>query len=186
MTVLRTTRRGFIKMAGGMLATASLLGVGSLTKASPDLIRPPGALAEEDFTSLCLRCHQCIDICPEKALSSAHLTQGWSVTATPILSGACTLCMKCTQQCPSGALSKIDAKDARMGTAIIIEKECVGCDRCIKPCPTGAISKVPGKRLVQVDAAKCTGCMTCIKHCPVNPIAIKVTPEGARRPKAKA
>ena len=73
-----------------------------------------------------------------------------------------------------------------MGTAIIIEKECVGCDRCIKPCPTGAISKVPGKRLVQVDAAKCTGCMTCIKHCPVNPIAIKVTPEGARRPKAKA
>lgn len=180
---MRTTRRTFIKVASSALLTTSLLSVGSLTKASPELVRPPGALAEVDFKTYCLRCHQCVDVCPEKAISSAHLTQGWSVTATPILTSACTLCMKCTDLCPTGALVKIKAQDAKMGTAIIIEKECVGCDKCIKPCPTSAISKVLGKRLVAVDETKCTGCMICIKNCPVSPIAITVTPQGAKYPK---
>ncbi|MCX7781047.1 MAG: 4Fe-4S binding protein [Negativicutes bacterium] len=180
---MQTTRRIFIKMAGGAILSAALFCAGGLTGAKAGLIRPPGAVEEETFQSVCLRCHQCLDICPEKAIASAHLTQGWRVAATPVLSGGCTLCMKCVQQCPSGALAKIDAKEARMGTAAIIEKECVGCDKCIKPCPTGAISKVPGKRLVAVDVNKCTGCMTCIKHCPVDPIAIVVTAAGAKRPK---
>lgn len=184
--MLRTTRRTFIKVAGSAIVTTSLLGLGSFTQASPDIVRPPGAVAEQDFKNRCLRCHQCIDACPEKALSSGHITQGWNVTATPVLTSACTLCMKCTEQCPSGALARIKSQDARMGTAFILEKECVGCDKCIKPCPTGAIKKVPGKRLVAVDAAKCTGCMMCVKHCPVTPVAIKITPEGAKRPKVSS
>lgn len=166
------------------MVTTSILGVAGLTGNGSELVRPPGAIDEQEFKSLCLRCHQCLDICPEKAITSAHLTQGWSVTATPVLGSACTLCMKCTAQCPSGALAKIAAKDAKMGTAVIIEKECVGCDKCMKPCPNGAISKVVGKRLVKVDPDKCTGCMICVRSCPVNPVAIKVTPEGAKRPKS--
>lgn len=168
-------------MTGAAIVSASLFGAAGLTGDGSQLIRPPGAVAEEEFNSRCLRCHQCLDICPEKAIASAHLTQGWSVTATPVLAGACTLCMKCTLQCPTGALAPLAAHEVKMGTAVIIEKECVGCDKCIKPCPVGAISKVPGKRLVTVDAAKCTGCMICVKHCPVNPVAIKMTPDGARR-----
>lgn len=178
---MQTTRRTFLKMAGAAVATVSAFGVTSMMPAESELIRPPGAVAEKDFKYICLRCQQCADICPEKAIGSAHITDGWSNTATPLLTSACTLCMKCTTTCPSGALATIAAKDAKMGTAVILEKECVGCDKCIKPCPTGAISKVPGKRLVTIDAAKCTGCMTCVKACPVKPVAIKVTASGAKR-----
>lgn len=177
---MRTTRRSFIKMAGAAIVTTSILGVTGLSRANSDLVRPPGAVAEDDFKAVCLRCQQCLDICPEKALSSAHITQGWPVTATPVLTGACTLCLKCNEKCPSGALAKIKASEAKMGTAMVIEKECVGCDKCIRPCPAGAIGKVPGKRLVQVDSVKCTGCGICVKNCPVTPVAIKVTPSGAR------
>lgn len=179
------TRRTFLKIAGAAVATFSVFGAVNAIPAKAGLIRPPGAVAEDDFSYLCLRCHQCLAVCPEKALSSAHLTDGWGKAATPVLSGGCTLCMKCAAQCPSGALVPMDPKDVKVGTAVIIEKECVGCDKCIKPCPTGAISKVPGKRLVQIDAGKCTGCMSCVKACPVTPVAITVTAQGAKRPPAR-
>ncbi len=176
------SRRTFIKMAGAAAVTVAALGSASLLPAEAGLVRPPGAVAESDFRHICLRCHQCLDACPEKAIASAHLGAGWSNVATPLLADACTLCMKCTERCPSGALARIPAAEAKMGTAVVLEKECVGCDKCIKPCPTGAISKVPGKRLVAVDPARCTGCYTCVKACPVKPVAIKVTAAGARRP----
>lgn len=176
------SRRTFLKITGGGLATVAAFGTFRLLPAEAALIRPPGAVAESDFQAVCLRCQQCLDVCPDKAISAAHLGDGWSNTATPVLTGACTLCMKCAEKCPSGALAKIPANQARMGTAAIIEKECVGCDKCIKPCPSGAIGKVPGKRLVAVDADKCTGCFTCVKACPVKPVAIKVTAAGAKRP----
>lgn len=176
------SRRAFLKMTGGAVATASVLGLAGLSPAGAALIRPPGAVAETDLQAVCLRCHQCLDICPEKAITSAHLGSGWGSVATPVLAGACTLCMKCTEKCPSGALARIKAGEARMGTAAVVEKECIGCDKCIKPCPTGAISKVPGKRLVSVDPARCTGCFTCVKACPVKPVALVVSAAGAVRP----
>ncbi len=176
------SRRAFLKMTGAAVVTAAAFGAAGLIPAGAEAVRPPGAVAEPDFRHICLRCHQCLDACPEKAISSAHLGAGWNVVATPLLTGACNLCMKCTRQCPSGALAKIPADQAKMGTAVVIEKECVGCDKCIKPCPASAINKVPGKRLVAVDPAKCTGCGTCVKACPVKPVAIAVTAAGARRP----
>lgn len=178
---MQVTRRTFLKISGAAIVTAAAFGATGALPVNAELVRPPGAVAEADFRYLCLRCHQCIDTCPEKALASAHLGDGWSNAATPVLVSGCTLCMKCTQVCPSGALTPIAPQAAKMGTAVILEKECVGCDKCIKPCPTGAISKVPGKRLVQVDPAKCTGCMNCVKACPVTPVAIKVTAAGAKR-----
>ena len=180
------TRRTFLKIAGAAVVSASAFSLTGLAPANAKLVRPPGAVAEEDFRTLCLRCHQCLDICPEKALKSAHLTDGWNNTGTPVLGNPCTLCMKCADQCPSGALSTIEPKKAKMGTAFIIDKECVGCDKCIKPCPTGAITKVPGKRLVAIDPGKCTGCFTCVKACPVTPVAIQVTADGARRERFKS
>ena len=178
---MKSTRRTFLKMTGAAVVSATVFSVTGAVPANAQLVRPPGAVAEDDFKTVCLRCHQCLEICPEKAIKSAHLTDGWSNTGTPVLENPCTLCMKCAEKCPSGALSPIDPKTAKMGTAFIIDKECVGCDKCIKPCPTGAITKVPGKRLVTIDPVKCTGCTTCVKACPVTPIAIKVTSEGARR-----
>jgi ferredoxin-type protein NapG len=180
--VMQITRRRFIKIAGSAIITTSLLGVTTIVPAKAGLIRPPGAVKEDDFNKVCLRCQQCVDVCPEKALSGAHLTDGWNNTATPVLEKSCTLCMKCSKLCPSGALVPIAPEQAKMGTAYIIDKECVGCDKCIKPCPRNAISKVPGKRLVKIDAALCTGCMTCVQACPVKPIAIVVTSTGAKRP----
>jgi ferredoxin-type protein NapG len=176
------SRRTFLKMTGTAVVTVSALGVGQLLPVKAELIRPPGAVAEADFKNVCLRCHQCLDVCPFKSISAAHFTDGWANVATPVLANPCTLCMKCTEQCPTGALTRIAANQAKMGTAVVLEKECVGCDRCIKPCPNGAISKVPGKRLVAVDTAKCTGCMTCVKACPVQPVALVVTAAGAKRP----
>ena len=177
------TRRAFLKMAGAAVVTASALGAAELLPVRAELVRPPGAVAETDFNKVCLRCHQCLDVCPARSINAAHFGDGWANIQTPVLSNPCTLCMKCTDRCPSGALTRITAGEAKMGTAVVLEKECVGCDRCIKPCPSGAISKVPGKRLVAVDAAKCTGCLTCVKACPVQPVALKVTASGAKRPR---
>ena len=59
------SRRGFI-VAGSGLLLASMWGVGGLAGADRDasLIRPPGALDEDRFLARCIRCGQCMRICP--------------------------------------------------------------------------------------------------------------------------
>ena len=90
-------------------------------------LRPPGAAAEKDFTRLCVRCGQCVEVCPHQCL---ELMGGFGrERRTPRVTprrAPCRLCMKCPPVCPSGALdpSITDMHRAGMGRAYILRDRC--------------------------------------------------------------
>lgn len=120
----------------GIAGTAGVCGLGvtflaDQSKANP-LLRPPGALEEADFLASCIKCGQCIQVCPFGSLSLLDLSGGIN-TATPYIDPAkrgCYLCdlFPCILCCPSGALDdKVEKiEQVKMGIAYITEpKECL-------------------------------------------------------------
>jgi len=43
---------------------------------SEKVIRPPGAVEERDFLSRCIRCAECMKVCPNNALHPAFFEAG--------------------------------------------------------------------------------------------------------------
>ena len=104
------SRRAMI-LAGGGLLLASMWGVGALAGAGrdPSLIRPPGALDEERFLARCIRCGQCMRICPTNIIQPALFEAGVQGLWTPAVNyrigrGGCQPnCIACGQVCPTAA-----------------------------------------------------------------------------------
>ena len=97
------------------VATASVattaIGISVLAAKSEakGLLRPPGALAEKDFLASCIKCGQCIQVCPYHSLKLLDLAQGIDM-GTPVVNArerGCYLCdlFPCVLCCPSGALN---------------------------------------------------------------------------------
>ena len=77
-------------------------------RATPFAIRPPGALAEEDFNARCIKCGQCVDACPYDTLNLATADSGIPI-GTPYYiprETPCYMCedIPCVPVCPTGAL----------------------------------------------------------------------------------
>lgn len=116
--------------------TAGAFGVGisflARKSEGKTLLRPPGALEESDFLASCIKCGQCIQVCPFGSISLLDLSGGIN-TATPYIDPVkrgCYLCdlFPCILCCPSGALDdevqKID--QVHMGVAYVTEpKNCL-------------------------------------------------------------
>jgi len=49
------------------------------------LIRPPAALDEKPFLARCIRCGECMKVCPNNALHPAFTEAGWEGIWTPVL-----------------------------------------------------------------------------------------------------
>ncbi len=104
-------RRRFLRsMALGTgVAAASLLGfVPVLTQSRPRL-RPPGALDEQEFLAACIKCGQCVQVCPVSAIRLAHLDEGFGMGVPYIVARdqACDFScdgLQCVLACPTGAL----------------------------------------------------------------------------------
>ena len=177
--VLRTgfnsppTRRTFLVLLG---QGAILIGLGGFIRFSERkdrFLRPPGALAEEAFLSLCIKCQKCQEICPTAAIVPVLMTEDVAGAGTPKLNfslGYCNLCMKCIAACPTRALQPTEKEAVKLGVAEIDKDKCVawnwtGCTRCYKECPIGAITMDDTQRPV-VDASKCNGCGLCEYICP--------------------
>ncbi len=89
------------------------------------LLRPPGALEETEFLATCIKCGQCVQVCPYYALSLLDIWHGSSL-GTPYVDArerGCYLCdlYPCVLACPSGALSHetTEIKDVHMGMAYV-------------------------------------------------------------------
>jgi ferredoxin len=121
---------------------------------NPLLIRPPGAVDESEFLQRCIRCAECMKVCPTNGLQPATLEAGIEGMWTPILVpriGYCEYyCTLCGQVCPTGAIQQLDV-DTKIKT--IIGTAFFDFNRCL-PYAFG------------VD------CIVCEEHCPTSPKAI--------------
>jgi polyferredoxin len=158
----------------GVAAGAALLpvlrsGPAFAAAKDPRLIRPPGSLDEANFLAHCIRCGECLKVCPNNALQPALLEAGVEGLWTPVLVpriGYCEpSCVLCGQVCPTGAIWEItqgekawlpasaakDAKPVRLGTAFYDRGHCL-------------------------PWAMATECIVCEEWCPTSPKAIYLRP----------
>jgi len=126
------SRRKFLKTStvvavGGAVA----YGVASVPLLRSDrvLLRPPGALDEDSFLAACIKCGQCLQVCPPQVIELAGIGQGFGI-GTPFIvprEGGCILCagLPCVLACPTGALAHhiSEGKEAEMGLAFISQPE---------------------------------------------------------------
>lgn len=96
------------------------LGLGAVVLGTPmvgltsffrkDRLRPPCALDEHDLLASCIKCGQCIQVCPVQALKPGGLTDGFGI-GVPFLDPRKQACdfscdvIQCALACPTGALS---------------------------------------------------------------------------------
>jgi ferredoxin len=123
--------------------------------ANERLVRPPGSMSETDFLARCIRCGQCMRVCPNNALHPTLLESGLEGMWSPILIariGYCEpTCTLCGQVCPTGAIQELHLKEKvgsddipsnRIGTAFIDHGRCLPwsmatqCIVCEEWCPT--------------------------------------------------
>ena len=133
---------------GGMLWS----GYADSVKASPLVLRPPGALAEEDFLAACIKCGLCAEACVNRDTNidkeTGEQREGTLQMAkggNPLLIGTpffvptdvpCYMCedIPCVPVCPSGALDmpsllnekqELDINKASMGLAVVHKESCI-------------------------------------------------------------
>jgi ferredoxin-type protein NapG len=117
--VLRT-----ILLTGGVMG-AALSGFLPLAYAQKRRLRPPGALDEKDFLASCIKCGQCVQVCPVSAIKLADLVDGFGV-GTPYIDARSQACdfscdaVQCILACPTGSLTyhKPDFLPVRAGAAL--------------------------------------------------------------------
>lgn len=148
-----------------MLRTAGAAAAGGIAwagfidgkKAYPTILRPPGAVGEEEFLARCTKCGLCAEACPFAALIIAAPGDGRPV-GTPYFAmreSPCRMCrdIPCTVACPTGALDpalvsirddnggvRLDVNRTKIGLAVIDRETCIAywgiqCDACYRACP---------------------------------------------------
>lgn len=155
-------RTAMATAAAGALALPSMRIANWPDKAyNEKVIRPPGAVEERDFLNRCIRCAECMKVCPNNALHPAMFEAGIEGMWTPILIpriGYCEYsCVLCGQVCPTGAIQKIT------------EKQKLGIGQ--KAIQVGTAMYDQGRCL---PWAMATPCIVCEEFCPTSPKAIWV------------
>ncbi len=161
------TRRGIVlSLASGALIPPmlNLSGITALNW-NADLVRPPGSITEREFLKRCIKCGQCMRICPTNVIHPAGLESGFEALWTPSLnfrigsSGCQHNCIACGNICPTAAIRPITLEE-RMGTGPFESRG---------PIRIG---------MAFVDHGRCLPwsmdlpCIVCQENCPVSPKAI--------------
>ncbi len=168
------SRRGFVitALAGVAVVPVLRLGGGMSHSWNPDVIRPPGALSEADFLSRCIKCGQCMRICPTNIIHPCGLEAGLEGLWTPALnfrigtSGCQHNCIACSHICPTAAIRPITI-DEKLGLNEYASKG---------PLRIGTAFVDRGRCL---PWAMDKPCIVCQENCPVSPKAIFVREEFA-------
>lgn len=129
MNIEDKKRRKFVRqMSGlGVLGVAASAGIyfAPNLKSSEPILRPPGAISEDQFLKLCIKCGQCLQVCPYDAIELEDIDGGASVGMAFINPSkrGCYLCeaFPCMLACPTGALDHEhdNIKYVDMGIAVI-------------------------------------------------------------------
>ncbi|MGA2914578.1 MAG: 4Fe-4S binding protein [Sedimentisphaerales bacterium] len=159
------SRRGFLAAVFTGLLAMPAFKLLAAAKDSDGIVRPPGALSENEFIKRCLKCGQCMRICPTNVIQPAGIEHGIINLWTPVMnnrigSSGCQLdCVACGYMCPTAAIRPITLAE-KLGKG-----------------------NFEGKGLIKlgtafVDRARClpwafnTPCIVCQENCPVSPKAI--------------
>lgn len=161
------SRRGFVlSLASGIFAVPAVRLSNKLgSNWHHKVIRPPGALSEDEFLKRCIKCGQCMRACPTNVIQPGGIQPGLENLWTPVLnnrigSSGCQLnCVACGQVCPTSAIRPItldekqglgdfaEAGPIKLGTAFFDHNRCL----------PWAMDKP---------------CIVCEENCPVSPKAI--------------
>ncbi|RJQ66649.1 MAG: 4Fe-4S binding protein [Desulfobacteraceae bacterium] len=161
------SRRQVVTAVAAGLAAVPMLRVGGGLSAdwNPAVIRPPGALGESLFLARCIKCGQCMRICPTNTIQPAGLQSGWEGLWTPLLnfrtgtSGCQSNCVACSRVCPTAALRPLSV-DERLGRNRFV---------AAGPLRLGTAFVDRGRCL---PWAMDTPCIVCQENCPLSPKAI--------------
>jgi len=188
-----TRRQVLASLVGGAVGVALLRSGTHARRPAPRLIRPPGAQDEEAFLARCLRCSQCMKVCPTSGLQPTLFEAGleglWTPRLVPRL-GQCDYgCNACGQVCPSGAIPPLDLEQKRqavIGMAVVDRNRClpwaygVPCIVCEEMCPVpqkairleeATVLNAQGEEVTvqrpYVLLDLCIGCGICEFQCPM-------------------
>ena len=184
------TKRDLLRTISVSATALFLLNLGEtvlLKEKHPHLILPPGA-AEPDFFSRCIRCSECMRVCPtgglQPGITEAGLTGLWAPVLVPRIGHCEYNCNACGQVCPTKAITPLSVSEKRLqviGTASIDKTHCIAwgdrraCIVCQEVCPLpqkaiiledGLTSDNRSLKLPRVLAERCIGCGTCENKCP--------------------
>ena len=138
--------------------------------------RPPwAATPDEDFTTRCTRCGDCVSACPHGVLRSGD----GGFPEIDFARTGCSLCGDCSRVCTTGAIGAVTA--AAFSWRVHVAGTCllqhgVECRLCGDACDARALRFVPARGGIvqmQVDLAACTGCGGCVAPCPVGAISMR-------------
>ncbi len=137
---------GLVGVTAGVMASVNPVVGGS--RFSPSLIRPPGSQAEDEFLASCIRCGECMKVCPTNAIHPAWFEAGPVGLWTPVLKyevGYCEYdCSLCTQVCPTDAITLLtvpEKQETKIGMAMFDRSRCLpwayarSCIVCEEHCP---------------------------------------------------
>lgn len=128
-------------------------------------IRPPGSLPEARFRAQCVRCGECLKICPSRVLQPSGLELGldglWTPTIKADIAGCQSSCTNCGQVCPTGAIRNLPLEEkraARIGLAQVNETTCLPhaekdvCGLCYEACAAAGYHAIEYRRIgIQYD-----------------------------------
>ena len=207
MAKIETERREFIKYSTlGILGFVLAGGVGlsPYLHAQETRLRPPGAVDEHEFLGLCIKCGQCLQVCPYHSIHLADFAKG-AGEGTPYIDATvrgCWACeaVPCVLACPTGALEHTceKAEDIHMGIAVLeFPESCIAMTNTPLPKDfsnkmqrfTDGVNNVTKYELETLEKLKGfegKQCTLCADMCPIpNPMsAIAMVPDknGGKRP----
>jgi polyferredoxin len=161
-------RRTLTGLAVGAAAVPLMRANAGLGKSRNErLIRPPGSVDEPDFLSRCIRCGECMKVCPNNSLhptlTEAGLEGLWTPTLVPRTGYCEPSCVLCSEVCPTGAIWQITPKDKGWVVGVDGQQN--------HPVRLGTAFYDRGRCL---PWALATDCIVCEEWCPVSPKAIYV------------
>jgi len=190
-------RRQILRAAGvavGLWTVQPLAALANRLRPARKRLRPPGALSEEAFLGACIKCGQCVQVCPVQAPKLADLGDGLGA-GSPYLDPRMQACdfscdaLSCVLACPTEALSHVvqTKEEVRAGFARLARP-----DACLARQGKGFRGRARGKnfpgvlRYAEIDRWNAIPvedhpydretCDLCVLQCPIGSTALGLVP----------